>query len=434
MTAVASLDTRLRTAFVQTHPYDAARSLESLSDTDLGTALESLPGEALVGTLERLVDSRAHAVFARLDPEQRKAVLEHASPRLASLLMDALDDETQAALLEALPKSTAREIVRLQRFDADSAARLMERPYDTIRADMTVVQALDVLRRSGLKRTRSVYVVDRDKRLVGRADMQAMAIAEHDQVLKDLLAPIEGVVTVTAPRREIVELLEKYRIDSLPVIDVEGHLVGIVRHQSLFDAVEAEAISGLQTMVGASADERALSPAMFAVKRRLPWLHINLLTAFLAAAVVGAFESLIAQFTALAVLLPVVAGQSGNAGSQALAVTMRGLALREIGLREWRRVLTKEVRIGLVDGLALALTCGAAVFWWSSSIGLAVVIAVAMVLSMVAAGISGALVPMILTRVGQDPATASSIILTTVTDVAGFISFLGTATLLSFML
>jgi len=183
-----------------------------------------------------------------------------------------------------------------------------------------------------------------------------------------------------------------------------------------------------------SADERALSPAAFSVKRRLPWLHINLLTAFLAAAVVGLFEDLIAQFTALAVLLPVVAGQSGNAGSQALAVTIRGLALKEIGMREWRKVLNKELLVGTTNGLVLALTCGTGVYLWSMSLGLALVIGVAMVLSMIAAGISGALVPILLTRVGQDPATASSIILTTVTDVAGFFSFLGTATLLAFML
>jgi magnesium transporter len=210
--------------------------------------------------------------------------------------------------------------------------------------------------------------------------------------------------------------------------------MGIVRYQRLFEAVESEAMADMQKMVGASEDERALSPAMFSVRKRLPWLHINLLTAFLAAAVVSVFESLIAQFTALAVLLPVVAGQSGNAGSQALAVTMRGLALREIGTREWRPVLSKEIRVGAVDGLALAVTCGAAVWLWSQSVGLALVIGVAMVMSMVAAGISGALVPIVLTRLGQDPATASSIILTTVTDVAGFISFLGTAALLSFML
>jgi magnesium transporter len=296
---------------------------------------------------------------------------------------------------------------------------------------MTISAALDVLRRSGTRRARSLYVVDRDNKLVGKVDMQSMAMAKRDQRLGDMLEPLEGTVLATAPRSEVVEQLERYRVDSLPVVDVEGRLMGVVRYNRLFDAIESVATADMQRMVGASADERALSSPMFSVKRRLPWLHINLLTAFLAAAVVGVFESLIAQFTALAVLLPVVAGQSGNAGSQALAVTMRGLALREIGTREWRRVLVKEVTVGLVDGAALAVTCGLSVFLWSQSIGLAVVIAVAMVLSMVCAGISGALVPIVLTRVGQDPATASSIILTTVTDVSGFVSFLGTATILS---
>jgi magnesium transporter len=170
------------------------------------------------------------------------------------------------------------------------------------------------------------------------------------------------------------------------------------------------------------------------VKKRLPWLQINLLTAFLAAAVVGVFESTIAKFTALAVLLPVVAGQSGNAGAQALAVTMRGLVLREISLRHWPAMVWKESATGLVNGLAVALTCGLGVYVWSGSLGLVYIIAIAMVVSMVAAGLAGALVPILLRRFGQDPATASSIILTTVTDVVGFFSFLGVATLFMGML
>jgi magnesium transporter len=149
---------------------------------------------------------------------------------------------------------------------------------------------------------------------------------------------------------------------------------------------------------------------------------------------VGLFESTIAQFTARAILLPVVAGQSGNAGSQALAVTMRGLSLKEISSLQWRLVLIKEIQIGLVNGSALAVTCGLGVLLWSQSFGLALVIGIAMVTAMIMAGIAGALVPIILLRVGQDPATASSIILTTVTDVAGFMVFLGTATLLSSIL
>ncbi len=187
-------------------------------------------------------------------------------------------------------------------------------------------------------------------------------------------------------------------------------------------------------MVGAGREERALSPPQFAVLKRLPWLEINLATAFLAASVVGLFESTIAKFTALAVLMPVVAGQAGNSGAQALAVTMRGLALREISTRHWFRVLFKEANVGVINGIAIALTTGVGTFVWSRSWGLALVISLSMVLSMVLAGIAGAVIPIALTRLGYDPAQSSTIVLTTVTDVSGFMSFLGIATLLSSLL
>ena len=199
-------------------------------------------------------------------------------------------------------------------------------------------------------------------------------------------------------------------------------------------SVQEDAMADMQTMVGASKDERALSSPFFAIKKRLPWLQINLLTAFMAAAVVGLFEGMIAKFTALAVLLPVVAGQSGNEGAQALAVTMRGLALREILIRQWSRVTVKEVNVGLMNGIAVAIMCGIGVYFWAGSVGLVIVIAISMVLAMVAAGFAGAVVPIVLTRLGQDPVQSSSIVLTTVTDIADFFSFLGIATLLSSML
>lgn len=187
-------------------------------------------------------------------------------------------------------------------------------------------------------------------------------------------------------------------------------------------------------MVGASKDERALSPVWFAVGKRLPWLQINLATAFLASAVVGLFEGTIAQHTALAVLLPVVAGQSGNTGAQALAVTMRGLALREIPLRHWWRVGGKELAVGALNGIGVAVVTALAVFWWSDSRGLALVIGTAMVASMVIASVAGASIPLLLAALGQDPAQSSSIVLTTVTDVMGFFSFLGLATAMSGLL
>jgi magnesium transporter len=427
----------LHDAYLEGHPARAARTLESIADDALPAFLAGLRTRdalRLQPLLDRLSPVRARALFERLPVEVRTQILQGASPRLAVILLGHLGEDARSAAFAPLSESARRELERLLSFPEDSAGRLMDRVFDSMRPHMTVADVLDRLRGGRVRRARSVFVVDDEGHLIGRADMQDLALAELDSPLEMLMREPEGAITVTAPREEIVERLEDARLDALPVVDIENRLIGVVRYASLFRAVEAEASVDLQTMVGASADERALSSAGFAVRRRLPWLHINLLTAFLAAAVVGLFEDLIAQFTALAILLPVVAGQSGNAGSQALAVTIRGLALREIGLADWRKVLSKEVQAGLANGVALAVTCGLGVWVWSGTIGLGVVIAVAMVLSVVAAGISGALVPILLTRVGQDPATASSILLTTVTDVAGFFSFLATATALSFML
>jgi magnesium transporter len=248
------------------------------------------------------------------------------------------------------------------------------------------------------------------------------------------MQPLIAFAEDLEPREEFVDRLQQRPITELPVVNLDGRFVGVIRQSALLAAVEQETSVDLQTMVGASRDERALSPPAFAIRRRLPWLQINLLTAFLAAAVVGMFESTIARFTALAVLLPVVAGQSGNAGAQALAVTMRALALREITVRHWPRVLGKEAVAGLTNGLAVALTTGLGVYLWSRSWGLVAVCMLAMVISMLIAGLAGALVPVLLKRFGQDPALASSIILTTVTDIVGFLSFLGIATLLAGLL
>jgi magnesium transporter len=302
------------------------------------------------------------------------------------------------------------------------------------RADMGAREALTRLRRSKARALREIYVTDEEGRLSGRVEMQDLALAEPNQRLADISRRIASAVQNLTPREEVVEILEQYKLPVLPVIDVNGRLVGVIHQAGLLTALQEETSLDIQTMVGASKDERALSKVPFAVIKRLPWLQINLLTAFLAAGVVGLFESTIAKFTALAVLMPVVAGQSGNAGAQALAVTMRGLALREISVRHWLRVVWKEVNVGLLNGLAIALTTGVAVFFWSKSFGLSLVIGISMVLSMIAAGFSGAIIPIALTRMGQDPAQSSTIVLTTVTDVVGFLSFLGIATLMAQML
>ncbi len=424
----------IESEFLRRHPLEAAEALEAVPSKSLKTTVQVLAPDALAAALEYLSPQRALATFEALSPDHRKQLVERAAPRLAVALVAQLTPKRRESLLVELTPVARQDIERMLSFPEDSAGRLMDRSFLGARADMTVGEVLRRLQETTIRSARSLFVIAPDGRLSGRVDMQDLATAADDSPVRELAQQVDITVTPQTSREELVEVLERSLRDSVPVVDVTGQFLGVVRYRNLFRAIEDVATADLQKMVGVSPEERALSMPGFAVRRRLPWLHINLLTAFLAASVVGLFESLIAQFTALAILLPVVAGQSGNAGAQALAVTMRGLALREIGIRQWRSVLTKEVLVGLTNGFALAVTCGLAVFLWSGNFGLALIIGVAMVMSMLAAGIAGALVPLILTRFGQDPATASSIILTTITDVAGFFSFLGTAMILSFML
>lgn len=432
-----TLAATLHQAFIRRHPGRAVRVLESVDTANLETTVAAVASHdvmLLLPLLDRLPPPRALQIFRLLEQPARERILLSAGPRLAVNLLGQLPAKDVSELLAPLPGSLQRELTRLLDFPDNSAGRLMDRAFDALRPWMTAAEVRDRLRTSDLKRVRMVFVVDDDGVLAGRLDMQELALAAETDRVEQLMQPPTGAVTLTTPRQEVVALLEETRLDSLPVVDLDQRLMGVVRYTSLFRAIEAEANVDIQTMVGVSADERALSPSGFVIRRRLPWLHLNLLTAFLAASVVGLFEHTIAQFTALAVLMPVVAGMAGNAGSQALAVTIRGLALREIGTVDWRRLLFKEQRAAFVNGIVLALSCGLGVLAWSQSPGLALVIGIAMILGLLAAATAGALVPVLLTRFGQDPATASAIFLTTVTDIFGFFAFLGTATLLSGLL
>ncbi|MBM2830004.1 MAG: hypothetical protein HW411_794, partial [Gammaproteobacteria bacterium] len=307
---------------------------------------------------------------------------------------------------------------------------LMEARVMYFRPEMTVGEALNIIRSRPKRTYRKIYTVDENNRLEGMIEIEELALADHSTTLSELEHLSPAVVEVTASREELVDIFEKQKVTDLPVIDFDQRLVGIIRYHVFVDAAREESSADFQKMVGVSRDERALSTAIFAIRKRLPWLEINLATAFMAAAVVGLFEDTIAKYTALAVLLPVVAGQSGNTGMQALAVTMRGLAIKEIYPRNWPRILFKEFSVGFWNGIAVGITTGVCVYIWSRNFGLTLIIMLSMVISMSIASISGAATPILLTVAKQDPAQSSSIFLTTITDVAGFFSFLGIATLL----
>jgi magnesium transporter len=369
-------------------------------------------------------------LLGQLEKSQTETLLHRMSSYALVRFLSQEEEAKKNEYISMLPPSLREEVTDLMHYPEDSAGYLMDFHICTFQAHHTAEEALKKVRNFNRK-IFEVYLVDSNNRYLGTIGLTELALANQNQKLDSLPKSSSLWVNDTALRDEVVELLEKKKLFQIPVLDFDNRLKGAIRQEALVGVLQKEASTDLQAMVGVSRDERALSQPLFSFRKRHPWLQVNLVTAFIAASVVGLFESTIAQFTALAVLLPVVAGQSGNTGSQAMAVVMRGLSLREIHPKHWIQMMLKESRVGFMNGVGISLTTAIGVYIWSGSYGLAAIICFSMITSMVIASLAGASVPIVLIKLGQDPATSASIILTTVTDVFGFFSFLGIATLLS---
>lgn len=437
--SVAMLEHALEEDLFTRYSVEAAVLLDKMSPSTLAAMLQGHDAKILARLLETLSPATLPKFIAMMPEELVADAINRVAPTRVASILRVLDDELRGRLLEQLDPMLKPDVDLVLSCLPDTAGAIMDPRVIFLRRTQTVAEALARLReeqhhRRYVRSQRILLVVDEAGRLEGIVAIQDLALADPDDEVGDYMQVAPAFVTLTATTEEMAELLTQHVLSSLPVVDDERHLVGVVRYEQLVTAAQENASVDLQTMFGVSRDEKALSDPVFAVKKRLPWLQVNLLTAFLAAAVVGLFEETIASFTALAILLPVVAGQSGNTGAQALAVVIRGLALREISTAHWRRVVLKETMVAAMNGVAVALTTALAVFIWSRSVGLTIVIGIAMVISMAIAGTAGAGIPLLLDKLGQDPAQSSSIVLTTVTDVAGFFSFLGIATVFIAML
>ena len=421
----------LHLVFMRQFPQEVARICDSYSAKEILRVLQTVPGFQAAQILTAMTPSVATEVIRVMSDEMVQKVLPQARYSLIAALLQRLPEEERESILKKLPDHVSYEMKAYLEYPEDSVGMLMDPIVFALAKDLTVEEAIGQVRARAPRDIHEVYIIDRNQILVGVILLRDLFLAPSGDRLESLMRPDLPTIHPLENRDQIVDIFNEWKVVTIPVTDLDGHLLGVIRNRDIIQVEKEEATISLQTMVGASKDERALSPPLFAVRKRLPWLEINLLTAFLAAFVVGLFENTIATYTALAVLLPVVAGQSGNTGAQALAVVMRGLALRDIRPRQWLKVTTKETYVAFLNGLAVAVTTAAAVYVWSTSWGLTTVIGISMVLSMVIAGFSGAIIPIILRALKQDPAQSSSIILTTVTDVAGFFSFLGLATIFS---
>jgi len=418
-------------AFIAKFPEEAAHVFESYSPQEVIDTLGGLPHKDVANILSAMSPSLAADILEKLPERLLVNAIPHMAPTLTASLLQRLNDEHRDNILASLPPQISADIAPFMEYPEDSVGMLMDVKFFTLPEDTTVVEAIQQVRTHAPNNLNEIYILDRQQTLVGVLPLRDLFLAPSQKTLEALMKRELPTIHPLENQEQVVEICNEWKVLTIPVTDLDGRLLGIISNEDIIQVEKEEATISMQTMVGVSKDERALSPPWFAIKKRLPWLQINLLTAFLAAFVVGLFEDTIARFTALAVLLPVVAGQSGNTGAQALAVVMRGLALRDIRPSQWLRVTLKESYVALANGVAVAATTCTAVYIWSGSWGLTAVIGVSMVISMLMAGFSGAIIPIILRSLKQDPAQSSSIILTTVTDVAGFFSFLGLATLFS---
>jgi magnesium transporter len=394
----------------------AARLLALLTPETAAEALSELPYEDAAEALASHGLERAVAVIQELSPDDAADIIAEMPAGQRAALLDASGDA--GAVIEEL-------LV----YPEDTAGGRMTPEVLSIRRQWTVAEAIDAIRRRSeeLEQIYYTYVVDRNDVLIGVVTMRDLILAPPGAPIEAITNRDVTVVSVDTDQETVAEIISDLNLLALPVVDRQGRLVGIVTVDDVIDVIQEEASEDLQRLVGAGADERTDSPFVYSVRMRLPWLHVNLLTAFLAAAVVGMFQGSIARLTILAVFLPVVAGQGGNAGAQTMAVVIRGLALGEIPAGYGRRVVARELLLGLVNGIVVGVVTAVIAWATSNTPAFGLVLGLAMVINMALACACGAVIPLGLRAVGLDPAQASSIFLTTVTDVVGFGAFLGLA-------
>jgi magnesium transporter len=391
----------------------------------LASQIRSLPPDEGAALLERAVPAEAVEALLQLNPAMVQAILGH------------LESGPRRFLIASAPPEIAEQWRRNMRFPEGSIGRLMEPPLSVFRPEMTVGEAIEALRplvRSAL--VTYVYVVDAEGRLVGLVTMRDLLFNERGARLADVMLAEPFALAPDLTLREAMRATVNRHYPQYPVCDADGRLVGLVRGAALFELEAFEITAQPGAMVGVEKEERIATPLRQSFKFRNPWLLINLLTAFAAGGVVALFQGTVDRLVILATFLPVLAGQSGNTGCQALAVTVRGITLGDVKAGGGKMLMSKEALLGLANGAVTGVLCGIAMYLLAhfqhspNALMLGFVVFVAMVGSCAVSGISGALVPLVLRRLGADPATASSIIVTTATDVTSMGLLLALATVL----
>ena len=406
-----------------------------IATTERPTVDPSHHRSALASQLKALPPEEAGALLERTQPGEAAEALQELNPAIAAAILAELDKGARSLIASSAPGEVAEQWKRNASYPKGTIGRLMDAPLAVFSPEMTVGDAIEALR--PIVRTAFVtyiYVVDAERRLDGLATMRDLLFNPREAKLSEVMLRHPFELKPDQPVPDAMKLTVNRHYPQYPVCDYDGRLVGLVRGATLFESQAFEITAQAGSMVGVDKEERIATPIAQSFKFRNPWLLVNLVTAFAAGGVVAIFQGTLDKLVILATFLPVLAGQSGNTGCQALAVTVRGITLGDVKAGGAKPLVAKEAMLGLANGSVTGLLCGIAMYLFAMSQNsphaflLALVVTLAMIGSCAISGISGAIVPLALKRLGADPATASSIVVTTATDVASMGLLLGLAT------
>jgi magnesium transporter len=382
--------------------------------------LRELPPEMLPQVFEALADQRVAEVLARLAIDD---LIE---------MIDWVPEERREEVIARLPAHRRDELMKAELYPKDSAGRVMTTSFVALDEKMTSQEAIDSIRALG-EEDESVlylYVVDDQRCLTGVVPIRRLVAAAPNRQVDELMVQDPVSVRAEADQEEVAALVRRYDLLGIPVVDVDRRLLGVITVDDVIDVITEEATEDMYHLAGLSEEDRVFSPAHTSIRKRLPWMLVNLATCFLAAWVVGLFQRTIEQMVALAVFMPVVAGMAGNGGTQALTVITRGIALGELEFSTGMRAALKELAVGLTIGAVTGLASAGIAYVWHGGPVIGLALFLAMVVAMAVSGLMGAAVPLGLKALRQDPALGSGVIVTTFTDVFAFFAFLGIASLL----
>lgn len=425
---------RLRRLVGRMDPPDVAAVLPELGPEEIRAVVGALVSAEEAGHALREIPAESlPAIVAAVDDVTLGSIVERLPPDDAAFLLRALPEERRSVVRTALPAAIRQEVDRLLAYPLSTAGSVMTTRLLALRESQSTEEATLAIRRQTEADSDQVfylYVTDDEGRLRGTVPIRRLVTSAPDRRLGEIMLP--GIISVRAlaDQEEAAALVRKHNLLAIPVVDAGERLVGVITVDDVLEVIDEEATEDMFRMVGLGNEERITTPIATSIRRRLPWMVVNLATAFLAASVVGLFEDSIRDVVALAVFLPIVAGMGGNGGTQTLTIVTRSLALGDLPPAAGRRAVVRQLAVGVTIGAVVGLLTAVAAWIWRGDPMIGLVLFLSMVITMAVAGFAGAAVPLLLRSLSQDPALGSGVLVTTFTDVCGFLSFLGIATLL----